>query len=173
MRRSNALRACGWLALLAPLVVTATPPEIPPYHSYRVWGKILKPGGEPMVNAAVALATNCGENGEYRLLRRGEGDCACTREDIGNAVALTDGAGSFYLNVATCQGLDSLAVAVVQTDRFVMGEPFAAKDATSSYRVEDTRAHEEDGFLCITSTGYTTVVVGYSNSYPPDTLVVE
>lgn len=172
MTRTHVLRIGGWLLLAAPLVVTATPPEPPPPLEYRLSGRVVDAGGQPVRDVTVTLAANCSEDGSFELLRTSAGNRECTRSDDGTPVALTDAGGRFSLVVVTHAELDTIAAAVVLPDGFQLGTRRAAT-SVREYPVEESRPYEEESFMCATSVGYRMVVVGYQRTYAPDTLVVE
>ena len=163
--------ACG-LVLLVPLLVTSTPPSRPPVTSYRIRGQILDSGRNPLENAPVTLAARCGIDG-FVLLRAGRTDCGYVLDDQGIPAALTDVDGAFYLDVVSSSGwFDSLAVAVVYPDTFLMGQPFSIHSATNAFPLTESVPHVNDGSFCTSSIEYTDQTTGYVYSFSPDTLVL-
>jgi hypothetical protein len=140
--------------------------------SYRIRGQILDAGRNPLENTPVALAASCGAGG-FVLLRAGHTACGYVLDDQGVPAALTDVDGAFYLDVVSSTGeFDSLAVAVVYPDTFLMGQPFSIYSATNAFSLTESVPHVNNGFFCTSSIEYTDRTTGYAYSFSPDTLVL-
>jgi hypothetical protein len=120
----------------------------------------------------VALAATCFPEG-YTLLHGGRTPCAYVYPDKGIAAAVTDSAGAYYLDVWVGSFLgDSLAVAVVLPDTFLLGNPFRRKSARNEYSIREPFPRENEGFLCSDSIEYEDREVGDTYAFPPDTIIV-
>lgn len=171
--RRPALAAVAIAAILLPLAVTSTPPEPPPVNVYRTGGILVRLSGGQVENIPMALAANCGFDGAWHLLRPGRNECGCVYPNKGSPVALTHPTGEFYVEVVSCDLLESLAVAVVLPDTFFTGRSFAR---TSAYSVEPNEQEyweEDEGYLCSDEVNLRMVQVGLRYSFDLDTLIVD
>jgi len=164
------VRALCWLAILVPLSVTSTPPAQPPLRSYRVQGQLLDSGGQPVSGATVTLAGRC-HGTEYALLDPDLAQCGCVQKQ-GTPSSRTGANGDFSINLVSCQAFDSLAFAVIQTDTLITGDVVASSDAEKAVWKEDVPGESQGFFFCATSTGYTTVQVGWIYSFPSETVTL-
>jgi hypothetical protein len=164
------VRALCWLAILVPLTVTSTPPAPPPLRSYRVHGQLLDSGGQPVSGATVTLAGRC-YGTEYALLDPDLAHCGCIQKQ-GTPSSHTDANGDFSINLVSCQSFDSLAFAVLQTDTVITDDVVSSSDAEKEAWKEDVPSESQGFFFCATSTGFTTVQVGWIYSFPSETVTL-
>lgn len=171
MSTRAAVRALCWLAILVPLSVTSTPPAQPPLRSYRIHGQLLDSGGQPVSGAIVALAGRC-DSPEYALLGSDHAHCGCVQKQ-GTPSSRTGSNGDFSINLVSCQSFDSLAFAVLQTDTVITDDVVASSDAEKEAWKEDVPSESQGYFFCATSTGFTTVQVGWIYSFPTETVTLD
>jgi hypothetical protein len=170
---SKRLLSIAWIVgILTPLAVVSTPPEPPLYHAYSIGVNVQSSAGAARENVPVALAARC--YGEWRLLRPDAGNnCGYVYPDKGAAVALTNSQGRAGLVVYCSMLLDSMAVAVVLPDTFVMGDLFRRAEQVASYPLEEEYWQEDDGFLCSDSVELRSRDAGTIHEFSSDTLIVD
>jgi len=170
MSRRAFVRALCWLAILVPLTVTSTPPAPPPLRSYRVHGTLRDSGGQPVTGATVTLATRC-DGPDYALLDPERAHCGCV-QDQGTPSSRTDLNGAFSIDLVSCTPFDSLAFAVLQTDTVITDHVVATSDARKDAWNKDVPHENQSFFFCATSSGFTTVQIGWTYSFPEETVTL-
>lgn len=128
------LRKACWTLLLVPLVVSSTPPSLPPYHEYVVDGSITRTGGGTLEGFAIVL-----------MYKRS----APTEWVRGTSPALTDASGHFQVRSGEfhLSTVDSLAPAMVNPDTLIIGTPFPTSE-DPGYANESLHSGRDDGFFC-------------------------
>lgn len=131
--------------MLAPIVVTSTPPIPSPAHCFSASGFVRHSNGDPAANYTVIMVARgrfSPSLGWERLLSR------CGRpEDWSGPVAITDSNGRFRVSPCACVEPDSIAVAVVLPDTMIVGDPIRRR-SLSRYETDVDDSYTEDGFLC-------------------------
>jgi hypothetical protein len=141
----SVMRTVLVVGLLAPIVVTSSPPHIH-FYIFDVHGTLEVDGGSSPENHAVVLLGFPSWGGsEWEILS----ECGDRGIDYGPFVttALTTETGKFGLRVPICgsgyPSHDSLAVAVVYPDTIIVGPSFAY-DVVKPTVIEATARREKD-----------------------------
>jgi hypothetical protein len=166
-------RFIPWICLLLvflPLTVTSTPPAQAPLNSYRLNGRLVTAHGHPIAGAKVAFATQC-QSG--LLVLDDINGCTCYQQrEPGHPTDMTAPDGSFTLDLVSCELFDSLAVAVVQSDRVITKNVVAVKDAQQQDWHQQVPDQGTSYFFCATTTGYSTVRIGTVYSFNEYTMTM-
>jgi hypothetical protein len=130
--------------LLAPFIF-ATSPALPPYHQFRVNGRIERPGGGMKGNFTVALLGKPvyqTQSGQFEIMR------GIGKQDD-RPIALTDSSGSFYLVTSNYNKPDSIVVGIIVPERnIIYGSALAVRQLQSYPNTETRDYYDQDQSGC-------------------------